>query len=281
MATILTPTSVEEAAGMLSASETAIPLAGGTALQMRRRRGTFAADVLVDLRRIPGLDRIEVHGDRLIVGPLVTHRRMETDPVIARHVPLLPTVYSQIANVRVRNVATVGGNLADADHRVDPPGALGVLGADVELVSPRGRRTVPVTELFAGLGTTVLRRDEILAAVHVPRTPPQRRCTFLKLKSLGRNDWPCVGVAATLTTAASGVRALAVGITAVSPVPIYRVLDITGLTARDAIDALDAAVEAAADPISDLRGSAQYKRRVLRVTLADAVRPLLDDGGTA
>jgi aerobic carbon-monoxide dehydrogenase medium subunit len=274
MTTVVAPPTLEDALGILGTADSAVSLAGGTALQMRRRRGQFCASTLVDLRLIPGMDRIEITRDRLIIGALVTHRRVETDPVIARHAPILSRVYSQIANVRVRNVATVGGNLADADHRLDPPGALGVLGAEVELASARGRRTVAVADLFSGFQTSVLARDEILTAVHVPRRSPQR-WGFLKFKSLGRNDWPCVGIAASLGTTTSGARELTVGITAVSPVPIHRVLDVTGLADDEVLDALDATVVSAVDPVSDLRGSARFKRRVARVTAADAVRPLL------
>ena len=269
---LLSPDTLEEACGLLRRHEgRALVVGGGTALQMRRRRGRFGAEALVDLRRIPGLNRIELAGEGLRIGALVTHRRMETDPVVRALAPLLAQAYAQIANVRVRHVATVGGNLADADHRLDPPGALLVLGAAVEAAAADGVREIPLETFYVGFERTALREDEVLVAVHVPPAPATSRARFAKFKSLGRNDWPCVGVAALR----SGDR-LGLGVTAVSPIPVHVALDVTGLSGAEAADRARDAVDAAIDPISDLRGGARFKRRVARVTVADTVRSLWD-----
>jgi aerobic carbon-monoxide dehydrogenase medium subunit len=273
MVRLVSPETLEEACELLrEADGSALVLGGGTAVQMRRRRGALPRETLVDLKRIPGLDRIQLDGRGLRIGALVTHRRMETDPVVGAVAPLLPQAYAQIANVRVRHAATAGGNLAYADHRLDPPGALLVLGASVELVSADGAREVPIADFFTDFETTALRDDEILVAIRVPRPPAGHRARFMKFKSLGRNDWPCVGVSALRDDGR-----LELGLTAVSPVPVHLSLDAAGLGADEAAAQAEEAADAAIDPISDLRGGARFKRRVARVTVADTVRLLWEE----
>ncbi|HZD66170.1 MAG TPA: FAD binding domain-containing protein [Acidimicrobiales bacterium] len=274
MARLVVPPTLEEACGLLEeAPGEAVPLAGGTALQMLRRRGEFAAGTLVDLRRVPGLDRLQAAGGGVSIGALVTHRRIESDPVVRRTVPVLADMASQIANVRVRNAATLGGNLAHRDHRLDPPGVLMVLGATVELASRHGRRTVPVGDLFTGCGDTVLAPGELVVAVHVPAPPPGARAAFAKYKSLGANDWPCAAVAACLS-GDDGRRTLDLGLTAVSPSPAALRLDVSGLGLAAALDQADAAVSGVLAPVSDLRGSARFKARVTRVLCRDTIDAL-------
>jgi carbon-monoxide dehydrogenase medium subunit len=273
------PDTLDEACDVLREEDgRARPVAGGTALQMRRRRGRFEASTLVDLGRIPGLDRIELTDDGLRIGALVTHRRMETDPVVAALAPLLRDAYATIANVRVRHVATVGGNLAYADHRLDPPGALLLLGATVEIVSPGGLRIMPLAAFHTGLNTTALLPGDVLVAVRVSRAAAGSRARFAKFKSLGRNDWPCVGVAALLAPDSSGGRRLELGLTAVSPVPVHVSLDVTGAGPSEAAERAQAAIEPAIDPIADLRGGVRFKRRAARATVADTVRALCEEG---
>src|SRR5262249_8428175 len=162
--------------------------------------------------------RLELHRDTLIAGALTVHGRMEHDPVVAAHAPLLPHVYKTIANVRVRNSATIGGNLVHADHRLDPPRAPGLLRAQREIARPPARRRVPVTSWIASFQQPVLADDELLLAVRIPRTPQTLRCGYLKFRSLGRNDWPCAGVAAAIDTADGG-RRVRLAITAATAIP--------------------------------------------------------------
>jgi carbon-monoxide dehydrogenase medium subunit len=272
---LLRPTSVEEAVELLSTHEGAIPLGGGTAVQMLRRRHPLRPPVLVDLRGIPRLSGLELDGLTLVAGALVTHRRMETDPVVRAHAPLLPQVYGTIANVRVRNSATIGGNLAHADHRLDPPGALGLLGAEVELASPSGRRRVPVAGFQVDYETTVLARDEILLGIRIPRTPATLRCDYLKFRSLGRNDWPCAGVAAAIDTADGG-RVVRLAVTAATKMPLQLRIDAAGMQRDELLAAVGALVAERVEPVANLRGDVDFKRRIAKVTATDVVRRLLD-----
>ena len=271
MARLVKPATVEEACALLAEGEgDAVVIGGGTALQMLRRRGEFACDTLVDLALVPGMDQIEQEDGGLSIGARATHRRVELDPLVRETAPILSDVAAGIANVRVRNAATIGGNLAHADYRLDPPGVLLVLGARLEIASSRGTRRVPVEDLFGTEpGAKALAVDDVLVRIHVPAPPPEARLLFAKYKSLGNNDWPCAAVAA---MAVDG--RLELGITAAAPAPVHLELDTAGLGASDAADAADAAAAAAIDPISDLRGGAGFKRRVTRVLVRDTVARL-------
>lgn len=275
MARLITPSALSDACETLRDTADSVPLAGGTALQMLRRRGEFAPAVLVDLRRLPGIADIERDGDGITIGALVTHRRVERDPLVREVAPVLSDVASQIANVRVRNAATLGGNLAHRDHRLDPPGALMILGARVDVASVDGVRTIAVDDLFEGFADKTLAPGEVIVRVRVPRPPASARIAFAKFKSLGANDWPCAAVAARLdgedATGAAPVR-LALGLTAVAPSPVHLSLDVGGLSLAQALDAADAAVAEAIDPVDDLRGGARFKRRVTRVLAGDVIK---------
>jgi aerobic carbon-monoxide dehydrogenase medium subunit len=279
VARLAMPSTVEEACALLAdADGDAVVLGGGTALQMLRRRGEFDCETLVDLARVPGLDAIERASGGLSIGARATHRRVELDPLVRETAPVLCDVAAGIANVRVRNAATIGGNLAHADYRLDPPGALLVLGATLEIASRAGTREVPIGDLFGGQpgqkpGQKALAVDDVLVRVHVPAPPAGARLLFAKYKSLGANDWPCAAVAA---MAVDG--RLALGITAAAPAPVHLELDASGLDASGAVDAADAATDEAIDPISDLRGGASFKRRVTRVLVRDTVARLWEEG---
>lgn len=248
-------------------------IAGGTAVQMLRRRGEFTAHTLVDLRCVSGLDRIEVNGGCVSFGACVTHRQVETHVGVLDVLPVLGQVFSQIANVRVRNVATIGGNLAHPDYRLDPPGVLLVLGASVDIASREGSRRVRVADLFAPVPDSALGDDEVIAAIHVPIPEGRPRMAFRKYKSLGANDWPCLSVAGMLSDDGQG-RMLDLGLTAAAPKPLHLRLDISSAGLSDVLDRAGTCVAEAIDPPGDLRGTPEFKRRVAGVVVADTIRAL-------
>jgi carbon-monoxide dehydrogenase medium subunit len=279
VARLATPATIDEACTLLAdGGGDAVVIGGGTALQMLRRRGEFACETLVDLARVPGLDAIERANGGLSIGARATHRRVELDPLVRDTAPVLCDVAAGIANVRVRNVATIGGNLCHGDYRLDPPGALLVLGARLEIASRAGTREVGVSELFGESGEKALAIDDVLVRIHVPAPPAGSRLAFGKYKSLGSNDWPCAGVAAMVADEAAGRRRLALGITAAAPAPVHLELDASGLALSDALDLAEQATDGAIAPISDLRGGAAFKRRVTRVLVRDTVRRLWEEG---
>jgi carbon-monoxide dehydrogenase medium subunit len=266
------PRTLAEACELLAADERAMAYGGGTAIEVRRRQDPGFASAFVDLSLIPGLDRLSAGHTGLRVGPMVTIRRMETDPLVARVAPLAAAAYGQVANPRVRNAASVGGNLAYGPYQLDPPAALLVLGAVVEATSVRGVRRIPVAGFFAGARRTVLGPGELVTAVEIPALPRGSAASYVKLCSLSAHDWPCASAAACLVPDGSGGRRLRLAIGALGAVPRLAEFPVTGTRADEVVSAALTAAEALMDPIPDVRGSAAYKRALGRVAAQDAVR---------
>jgi aerobic carbon-monoxide dehydrogenase medium subunit len=208
-----------------------------------------------------------VHGE-LQLGAMVTHRRVERE---ASDWPVLARAFGLVASPRVRNVATVGGVLADADYASDPPAMLAALGARAVLRSPRGDREVTVGELILGYYETCIEPDELLVEVRVPAAPP--RAVYRKFRSRSSEDRPCVAVAA----AHSGEELrVVVGAVADSP---QHFPDVCALASGAPLDQ-ELATEIGRryaeriEPIADARGSAAYRRRVTAVEVRRAVEEL-------
>ena len=218
---------------------------------------------LLSLGAVRGLDYVsEVEGE-LRLGAMARHRAVERSAVVRDGWPVLARAFSLVASPRVRNQATVGGVLADADYASDPPAVLMALGARAVLRSRRGTRTVSMEQLILGFYETCIEPDELLVEVRVPPCP--ERAVYRKFRSRSREDRPCVAVAA-----ARGEDGLRVVVGAVSERP------------RELPDALAAAgespisAEAAAeiDPLADSRGSSAYRRRVIEVEVRRALEAL-------
>jgi carbon-monoxide dehydrogenase medium subunit len=232
---------------------------------------------LVDLQTIPGLNEIKKENDGVRIGALATHRMIELSPLIRQMFPVVAEAFSHIGNVRVRQTASVGGNLAHADYRLDPPPPLLALGAEVSAFGPNGARTIPLKSFFRGVYETVLEPGEILTEVKIPPIPANSKAAYLRYSTLSANDWPCVGVAAFLQKENGRCKELRVALGGVAATPLL----ISGLEFAndqrldDAMMAkILAAVEAQIFPSSDLRGSEWYKRRMARLFTKKAIEQL-------
>jgi carbon-monoxide dehydrogenase medium subunit len=267
------PASVSDAVALLEHDPQARPLGGGTAIQILRQQGLLAPSTLVDLASIPEMHGIGEQDGSLRIGAMVTHREVETSALVRAAAPLLCQTYHHVANIRVRHTATVGGNLAHGDYRLDPPAALLVLGAALHLAGPTGRRTLPLSEFFVDLQQTALESGELVVDIRVPLAHPMRSSHFVKFSSLAANDWPCVGVAALLEwDDAGGLAAARLGVTAMASVPLLVDLaDAPGLDETVLANMAVAAVAQAIDPLPDVRGSAAYKRQVCGAVVRDAI----------
>ncbi len=199
------PATIADACARLAADDDACVYGGGTDLQIRLKLGSPVAASVVDLAAVPGLADLTATPEGLRIGALVTLRRLEIDPLVRAAAPLLAEVCRQAANPRVRNTATIGGNLAQAEPHFDPPLALLVLAATVEVASAGGVRTVPMRQF-------TLDRREIVTAITVPRPVADGR--FVKLSGLAANDRACASAAAIV---ADGRLRLALG--ALAPAP--------------------------------------------------------------
>ena len=275
---LLQPRSLPEAVAMLARhGDDARALGGGTTLVILMKQRALYYPYLVDLQTIPGLAEINVESDGIRIGALVTHRRLECSPVIRASFPALADAFGQIGNVRIRQTASVGGNLAHADYRLDPPPALLVLGAEVSLFGANGARTVPLGQFFRGLYETVLEPAELLIDIKVPFMPENSRAVYLRYNTLSANDWPCLGVAAFLTKANGRCRELRVALGGLASTPVLvggldfikdQTLD-SAVIAR-LLDTVDQQIA----PFADLRGSEWYKRLMARLFVKKAVEQL-------
>ena len=240
------PADLAEAISLLD-SDDARPLSGGTALMLMMKAGVLRPKRLVSLRRL-GLDRIEANGG-LRIGAMATLRALEKSEHVRNHWPVIARTLRNLSNVRVRNVATVGGALAHADPHMDLPPLLAALAARVVVVGKNGERTMPVEELYAGYLENTLKRDELITRVEVPPMQ-QRRAAYLKCTTRSADDWPAVGVAVVLGDENR------IFVSAATDRP-------TRLANEAALDNLK--IE------GDLHGSAEYKKQLLRVYVKRAI----------
>ena len=261
----LAPESLEEAL-VLRAEHggDATVLAGGTFLGILMNQGFLAPDTLLSLGRVRGLDEIEVADGELRLGAMATHRAVERSAVVREGWPVLARAFSLVASPRVRNQATVGGVLADADYASDPPAVLTALGARALLRSARGRREVGMDELIRGHYETCIADDELLVEVRVPPCP--ERAVYRKFRSRSSEDRPCVAVAAVRGEA--GLRVV-VGAVAGRPQELPEVCANGAGPAE-----IGRAYAEAIEPMSDSRGSAAYRRRVIGVEVRRALEAL-------
>jgi carbon-monoxide dehydrogenase medium subunit len=275
---LLQPRSLPEAVAMLARhGDDARALGGGTTLVILMKQRALYYPYLVDLQTIPGLAEIKVESDGVRIGSLVTHRRLECSPVMRASFPALADAFGQIGNVRIRQTASVGGNLAHADYRLDPPPALLVLGAEVSLFGANGVRTVPLSRFFRGLYETVLEPAELLIDIKVPFMPENSRAVYLRYNTLSANDWPCLGVAAFLTKANGRCRELRVALGGLASTPVLvGGLDFVKEQPLDSavIERLLDTVDQQIAPFADLRGSEWYKRLMARLFVKKAVEQL-------
>ena len=172
---IVEPRSIEDACKILAEDEDVKLISGGTALLILIKHGILLPKTLVNLKKIQGATEITYDPDSgLRIGGLATIYDVESAPAVRQHYPLLAQACHVVANIRIRNMATIGGNLAHADSQSDPPAALVALDASVELTKRGGVRTVKLADFLLGSYETGLERDEILTAVRVPAPP--RKC---------------------------------------------------------------------------------------------------------
>jgi aerobic carbon-monoxide dehydrogenase medium subunit len=280
---LLQPRSVDEAIELLvKHGDEARPIGGGTTLIILMKQRALHYPYLVDLQSIPGLDQISRESDGVRIGALATHRTVELAPLIRQAFPAIAEAFSQIGNVRVRQTASVGGNLAHADYRLDPPPPLLVLGTVVNTMGPNGSRNIPIKDFFRGLYETALEPGELIVDVKIPFMPPDSKAVYLRYSSLSGNDWPCLGVAALASRQNGRCRELRLALGGVAATPLLiEGLDLVKDQSLDdsVIDKLLGVVDEQISPSSDLRGSEWYKRKMVRVFVKKAILQLDNRAG--
>ena len=258
-------------------------IAGGTALVIMMKQRLVRPSSLISLRMVRGLDGIAEKDGALRIGGLATHREVETSTLVRRRVPLLAETYRHVATIRVRNMATVGGGLAHADPNQDPPPTLMVLGATLKASSADGSRVIPLEEFFTDYYETVLKPDEIITEVSVPRLPANSGGAFVKFLPRTADDYATVSAAAvvTLDRARKIFTDVCIALGSVGTTPI-RAREAEAVlrgqpVKREALREAAEKVRQAVDPVSDFRGSAAYKREMAGVFVRRALEMALDN----
>jgi carbon-monoxide dehydrogenase medium subunit len=274
---LIEPATLKEAFAAIDPDDPTVrPIAGGTALMLMMKTGVFQPRRLISLRKLDvGMSGVKTTGGELAIGALTTLKQIEHSPEVARHAPVIPRIMKRLANVRVRNMATVGGALAHGDPHMDLPPVALALNARVRIVGPDGERELAVEDLFTGYYETALAPNELIAALLIP-AQGNSRAAYCKVTAGSADDWPALGVAVALDTDGTTIKSARVVASAATP-KATRLTAVESLLAGAAIDdkTLQAAGDAAVEEveiISDLRGSVAYKRELLRVYIGRAVR---------
>ncbi|MGA2461962.1 MAG: xanthine dehydrogenase family protein subunit M [Candidatus Bathyarchaeia archaeon] len=264
------PSTLKEAFSILAKVEGAKILAGGTDVIVSMREGKIAPAHIVNIKRISGLDKIGPStGGGLRIGALATIGAVETSALVRNAFPMVAEAAHQIGSLPVRNRATVGGNLCNSSPSADMAPPLIALGAVAKIAGPKGRRSVNLEEFFTGPGKTVLSKVEILTEIHIPDPPRNSFGAFLKHGPRQCMDIATVNAAVMVTLKGKVCENARVVLGAVAPVPMRAKraeAEIRGKPIEDEI--IRKVGEIAAKecvPISDVRGSADYRREVVNV----------------
>ena len=274
----LEPRTVAEACALLKQhGGEAKVFAGGAHLTILMKQGLLAPKALVNIKKIAELKGIRYDAtEGLTVGALVTHREIETSPLVKEKFPVLSEAEREVANIRVRNMGTVGGNLASGEPLTDLSQIFIALDGTARIAGPSGQRTIPIEELFLDFYTTCLAEDEILTQVVLPPLPPRSGIEYVRFSSSSVVDKPSAGVAVRLTLDNGGEKIetarIVLGCVGATPVRAHKAEAlITGkkLTPELAEEAGSTGSQECS-PTGDLRGSEHYKRAIVRTLVKRA-----------
>lgn len=284
----LQPRSVQETVSLLEQhGDEAKIVAGATALTIMLRQRLISPSALISLAKLPGLRSIERSDGCLRLGALVSHRDVELSPLVQQSIPVLADAFGKVANVRVRNAATVGGVLAEADYASDPPAVFRALDAEVEVSGPGGARTIPVADFFVGFYQTALEENEIVTGVRVPIPPAGTAAIYEKYVTRSSEDRPCLGVIAAVRLREDGKTCddLRVAVGAVAETPqrfdAFEALGKGQALTEDVARAVADRYAESIDTLADMRGSAWYRTEMVRVWVKRAILRARDAARTS
>ncbi|WP_353194850.1 FAD binding domain-containing protein [Pusillimonas noertemannii] len=278
----LTPHTLDEAISLLDPEDPDIrPVGGGTAVMLMMKAGVLRPTRLVSLRRLEGRHgqiQIDQNG-ALRIGGMATLASLENSPLVRTGWPVLARTFRSLSNQRVRNVATIGGNLAHADPHMDMPPVLSALGATVIATGPSGSREIAVEDLCVGYYETVLERNELISEVVVP--PMDGACAaYSKVTTRAAHDWPALGLAVSLRLEGQVIQEASVVLGAATDRPT-RLAKAEAMLRGAAADAghlkqVGMAATEALDIVSDQHGSAGYKKHLLSIYLGRTVNAAIN-----
>jgi aerobic carbon-monoxide dehydrogenase medium subunit len=275
------PTTIDETVATLNDQGDEVKLyAGGTELLLAMKTGLLQYDGLVNVKSVPELEGVSFANGTLIIGARATHTAVELSPDVLTHAPLIASVEHRVANVRVRNVGTVVGNLCFAEPHSDPGALLLLYAAEVDIASPSGTRSASVEELVVGPYETSLAVDELVTRVRVPVLPNGMRGAYMKF---GYHHRPTLGVGAAVSVVDGKFADVRLTLGSVPPQPM-RLRDaevaLRGAATGDGAATSEAGRIAAeaCDAIDDLHGTAEYKRHLVQVFVQRALTEAVERG---
>ena len=271
---------IEEACSLLAKyKDKARVIAGGTDLLVSMKGREISPQYIINIKAIPNLDGINYsQKDGLVIGALTTLAEIESSPIIGERFPILSSAAHQTGSPHIQNIGTIGGNLCNAAPSADMAPSLIGLEAKAKIKGLTGERAVTVEQFFLGPGVSVLKAGEILTEIQVPNPPPHTRGVYLKLPARTAIDIAVVGVAVVVTLDTKGVNIadakIVLGAVAATPIRARQAEDIIKGKALDD-ELIQKAAQAAADeakPISDVRGSASYRKEMVKVLTNRALK---------
>ncbi|MFC1872605.1 FAD binding domain-containing protein [Chloroflexota bacterium] len=281
----LEPQTIEEAVALLAKhGGKAKVLAGGTDLAVQMKERKTEADYVVSIGRIANLSYISFDEDNgLKIGALTPICEIEQSSILQQRYSIISQAASTLADVTVRNIATIGGNLCNASPAADMVPSLMALSARVKLTGTNGERIVPLEDYFTGPGTTILQTGELLVEIQVPTPAAHMAGIFIKHRPRGTVDLATVGVAVVLTLNKDICTKAKVVLGAVGPIPMRarnaeKILEGQQIN-EDLIEKAALSASSEAKPIDDVRSSAEYRREMVRVLTADALKLAGDEAG--
>lgn len=274
------PTSLDEAVSLLvQHGEDAKILAGGQSLIPAMRYRLAIPETLIDINQIKDLEYIREDNGHLAIGALTRESDLETSDIVQNGYHLLADAAEVIADPLVRNLATVGGNIAHSDPANDHPAVMLAYGAEVIALGPNGTRSIPIDDFFIDLFENSLAENEILTEIRIPKPAANTGGAYIKIeRKVG--DYAISAVAVQLTMDGDVCKDVRIGLTNVSPVPMRATNAEQALIGQplndDVLEAAGQAAAAECDPSPDLRGTVEYKRDITRVLTKRAIRKALE-----
>lgn len=276
------PKTLTEALDFLSMDDPDIRMvAGGTALMLMMKSGVFTPKKLINLRTVQGNSDILIKDDHLCIGSLACLSEIEHSPLVAKELPSLKAVMKKLSNVRVRNVARLGGALSHGDPHMDLPPLLSCLDASVRIQSKNSERLIKVLDLYLGYYETALENNELITEVLIP-LKPDYQSTYIKCTTRSADDWPALGVAVNLHLNQNILEDIRIVIGAVCETPTMLTLTqdfLKNKTINDSV--LNEAANIALteiNPLSDELGSSEYKSHLVSVYLKRAIKTIINKG---
>jgi aerobic carbon-monoxide dehydrogenase medium subunit len=267
---LIEPKTLHEACAVLADESEAKVVAGGTALLTIIKQGLLRPRALVNLKKITDGSAISFdEKNRLRIGALATINDVEASALVRRHYPALAQACHVVANIRIRHMATLGGNLAHGDYQSDPPAVLAALDAEVELLSAAGRREMALADFQLGSYETALAPGELVSAIVIPPPSIDMKGLYIKFTTGSSEERPCAGIAAFGQIANNICRELRLAVGAVSPRPVrVRAGEERARNQPLTSELIESIANEAAglvEPIDDVRGPPDYKRNLVRV----------------